>query len=92
MNKINEDMATYIEQWPSSGLTKAAYCKEKGITYHRFLYFVKRYEKDSGVTGFTLLEPKVSNESIKFHLPNGCYFSIPENCSVSTLKKLIQLC
>ncbi len=85
-------MANHIAQWPSSGLTKATYCKEKGITYHVFLYHIKRNEKDSEVSGFTLLKPKPSSDSIKFYLPNGCYFSLPENCSISTLQKLVRLC
>ncbi|MBC7381883.1 MAG: hypothetical protein H7296_02690 [Bacteroidia bacterium] len=92
MNKTNKVMAHHIEQWLVSGLTKAAYCKNAEIGYKSFLYLYVRYTSHPEPAGFTLLEPKESFVIIKFHLPNGCYFSVPENCSLIVLQKLVQVC
>ena len=78
-NNQQESMATHIEQWSSSGIFKAAYCKNTGISYHTFNYHFKRNQKRNPESGFTLIEtkPKVTGR-IEFHLTNGCYFSLPE--------------
>jgi len=90
---LPEAMATHIEQWSSSGLSKAAYCKNAGISYHTFNYHFKRKEKNNPEPGFSLIEtkPKALGR-IELHLTNGCYFSLPENCSQMVLEKLIRVC
>lgn len=85
-------MNRHFEKWSSSGLSKLAYCKKNGLCYHKFNYHHKRHSFDSD-PGFTLLEPESINiDRIELHLPNGCYFSVSENSSISTLQKLISVC
>ena len=92
MNKPNELMAKHVEQWIASGQNKAAYCRTHGLNYNTFVYHSKRTKQELSVTGFTLLSPKPSTDKIKFHIPNGCYFSLPDDCSLSMLQKLVRLC
>jgi len=92
-NTQQEAMTTHIEQWSSSGLSKAAYCKNTGISYHTFNYHVKRKQKGNPDSGFSLLETKSSVPGrIELHLPNGCYFSLPADCSLMVLEKLVRIC
>jgi hypothetical protein len=92
-NNQQEVMAVHIEQWSSSGLSKANYCKQEGLTYHKFLYHLKRNQKESIDTGFTMIETKsIDAGCIELHLPNGCYFSLRENCSITVLQNLVRLC
>jgi hypothetical protein len=92
-NTQQEAMATHLEQWSSSGLSKAAYCKSTGISYHTFNYHFKRKQKKNPEPGFSLIESKPSVRGrIELHLTNGCYFSLPENCSLIILEKLIRVC
>ena len=92
MNKPNEKMSLHVEHWSASGQNKAAYCRSHGLNYHTFVYHCKRTTQELSVTGFTLLSPKPSTDTFKFHLPNGCYFSLPEDCSLTVLQKLVRLC
>ena len=40
-----QQMFSLIEAWRSSGQPRQAFCKEQGITYHRFGYWHKRYRE-----------------------------------------------
>jgi hypothetical protein len=92
-NSQKESMTLHIEQWSSSGLSKAAYCKNAGISYHTFNYHVRGKEKKTEESGFALIETKATMTSrIELHLPSGSYFSLPENCSLNVLEKLVRIC
>lgn len=92
-NSQKEAMAFHIEQWSSSGLSKATYCKNAGISYHTFNYHVKGKRNKSEASGFELIEARAATTArIELHLPGGSYFSIPENCSISVLEKLVSIC
>ena len=92
-NNQQSEIAVHIEQWSLSGLSKAEYCKQAGLTYHKFLYHIKRNQKDDIDSGFRMLETKSMNaDRIEIHLPNGCYFSIRENSSLTLIQHLIRLC
>lgn len=86
-------MAIHIEQWSSSGSSKAAYCKSAGISYHTFNYHTRGKRNKSEPPGFELIEAKATmGTRIELHLPGGSYFSLPENCSLSVLEKLVRIC
>jgi hypothetical protein len=92
-NTLQESMLAHVEQWLTSGLTKSAYCRKANLTYQTFLYYANGKQKKSNESGFTLLEkssPTVNR--IELHIRNGCFFSVPDNCSISVLEKLVQLC
>ncbi|MCG9880045.1 MAG: hypothetical protein MH472_05550, partial [Bacteroidia bacterium] len=91
MKYTKEMMLTHYHQWEESGLTKLAYCVQENLSYQAFCKFCSRQNSDSA-NGFTLIKSKPSLGSIQFHLPNGCYFLLPEDCSDRFLKKLLSLC
>jgi hypothetical protein len=84
-------MQVHFTAWQQSGLTKLAYCQEKNLSYQAFCKFCSRQNE---TTGFTLLKPSKQKpgRNIELHLANGCYFSIPEDCSMSLLQKILSLC
>jgi hypothetical protein len=46
-------MQSHIEQWQSSSLSQAAYCKEHGIKPHIFSYYKKKFSSDSEVAKYS---------------------------------------
>lgn len=92
-NTLQEFMTSHIEPWLKSGLSKAAYCRKAEIQYQTFLYYANGKHKQVAESGFTMLEKTADNTNrIELHLPNGCFFSLPENCSLTVLEKLVRIC
>ena len=93
MSKPSEDYQRHLLLQAQSGLSKAGYCKQAGIPYQSFLYHWKKQNALSVSNGFTLLKPgKSKSKGVELHLPNGCYFLIPEDCPMNLLQKLMSLC
>jgi hypothetical protein len=82
-------MLQHFSQWQQSGLNKREYCTQENLSYQAFCKFCSRQNEP---TGFTLIKPKSVVGHVKFHLPNGCYFSIPADCPIQLLQKLVSLC
>jgi len=89
MKHTKEMMLQHFDQWQQSGLNKRQYCTKVDLSYQAFCKFCSRQNEP---TGFTLIKPKSVEGVVKFHLPNGCYFSIPGDCPVQLLQKLVSLC
>jgi hypothetical protein len=91
MKYTKEMMQVHFTAWQQSGLTKLAYCQANSLSYQAFCKFCSRQNE---TTGFTLLKPakQKQGKNIELHLVNGCYFSIPEDCSMSLLQKIMSLC
>jgi hypothetical protein len=89
MKSSKESMFHHFSLWQQSGLNKRQYCDQENLSYQAFCKFCSRHKEP---TGFTLIEPKPLVGQIKFHLPNGCYFSIPSDSSIQLLQKLVSLC
>jgi len=89
MKYTKESMLQHFTQWQQSGLNKRQYCTKENLSYQAFCKFCSRQNEP---TGFTLIKPKAVVGHVKFHLPNGCYFSIPADCPVQLLQKLVSLC
>jgi len=84
-------MQEHFAAWEESGLNKRQYCIQENLSYQAFCKFCSRQNEDSG---FTVLKPIKTKQSkmLELHLPNGCYFSIPDDCSMNLLQKLLSLC
>ncbi|MFN4083304.1 MAG: IS66 family insertion sequence element accessory protein TnpA [Bacteroidia bacterium] len=82
-------MLHHFSQWKQSGLNKRQYCIRESLSYQAFCKFCSRQNEP---VIFNLIRPKVGEVIVKLHLPNGCYFSIPSDCSVQLLQKLISFC
>jgi hypothetical protein len=91
MKYTKEKMQVHYNEWHQSGISKLAYCKQVELSYQAFCKFSSRHKVENG---FTLLKPAKTKQcrSVELHLPNGCYFSIPEDCSMNLLQKLLSLC
>lgn len=73
-NMQQELMASHIEQWSSSGLSKAAYCKKAEIPYQSFVYYANVKHKQVAKSGFVMIDKKLASiDRIELQLPNGCY-------------------
>ena len=91
-DKINFPLE--VSQWKETGLSMAAYCKEKGLNYQTFMYHASRIKKkelgaDEPKTFIRIDFPEKTASGIEYHLPNGGYFVFPIGCSVQLIKSLI---
>jgi len=49
----------HIEEWRSSALTGADYCRHHTLSYHRFVYWNRKFSKDSNPAFIELKLPAV---------------------------------
>ncbi|MGA8163831.1 MAG: hypothetical protein WB791_02260 [Waddliaceae bacterium] len=45
--QLQEKWTAWIEEWQSSGLSGAAWCKQQKIAYHQFIYWKKRLSNET---------------------------------------------
>jgi hypothetical protein len=43
MKNETENMRELYDQWQSQGVSKQAFCKQNGLGYHKFNYWVKKF-------------------------------------------------
>lgn len=78
-------------QWDLSGQSLAAFCRDRNLSYHRFLYFIKR-RRLSVQTGFTELIPQPAEslgKPIEFYHPSGIKVIFPGDYPVDKLRAFI---
>jgi len=92
MSKSNE-FDQHYQNWKSSGLSKASYCKQKNLLYTWFIYHCKRIETCGD--GFSQIKIITKSASIigasviEYHFTDGSYFVFPVNCSANLIRLLI---
>ena len=88
-----EKMFSFIEQWQQSNLPQHTFCREQGITYTTFYYWLKRYRSQQEVTGgFMAMRITSARESfIEIRYPNGVVMQMPSTIGLSALRQLIRL-
>ena len=87
-------MYSLIEQWQQSEKTQKSFCREKGISYHVFGYWLKKYrsEKDHSGKFLTMQFPIPQNQrGIQIQFPNGIVIHLPSTIELSEIKKLIEI-
>jgi hypothetical protein len=83
-------MLHHYTQWKKSKQSKRAYCKQEGLSYYSFRRFCHAEHEPKG---FTLLSSSTTvSQQLRFVLPNGAYFALPDDCSLELLQKLVKLC
>jgi hypothetical protein len=91
-------MFSLIETWKGSGQSQIAFCKEKEIAYHRFHYWLKKYNDQKATTaqGVTpsFSQVKVSGASpawcsIEVVYPDGRKVIFGQPVEVSFLRHLL---
>ena len=78
-------------QWDLSGQSMAAFCRDRKLSYQRFVYFVKR-RRASVQTGFTeVITVPAENlgKPIEFYLPSGIKVVFPGDYPLDKLRAAI---
>ena len=89
--KINWDQQ--VEDWKASGLSKLAFCKERSLAYHSFIYFSKRppvCETDNGFQQVVLQSSDLVNR-IDFPFTDGRCVSFPSSTPKEVIRFLVSL-
>ena len=94
-------MRRLYDQWQSQGISKQAFCKQNGIGYHKFNYWVKKFRPKQitapiQVSGFTQIPfelpvPVLQSQQIfaAIVFPSGIRLDLFATPEVSFLKELI---
>jgi transposase-like protein len=65
-----EEMYPVIENWQESHMTKTQFCREKGIAYHVFKYWLDKYQRGQATKSpqkeKTFLPVKVSPPELQY--------------------------
>lgn len=95
--KTRSEWNGLIEEYQKSHLTQPAFCKEKGLILHRFVYSIQRYRKQNKLSqpspSFSpvVIKPSAhsSHSEIKIELPNGLRCQVPTTLSLDSIKELL---
>jgi transposase-like protein len=98
-----EEMFEAIERCKKEGLGHTKYCKQSGIHYQTFRYWLKKYQKEKSQrkirTGFVPVEistpvtnrpSKENAANITIAYPNGLLVNCPATISSELLRTLIK--
>lgn len=94
--RSKEEMYPIIEDWPTSGLTKKAYCEQMGIAQALFFYWQKKHKEELEAGGFVPINIDDKNKAsangfIEVRYPNGVIIRLPENIGPETIKRCVYL-
>jgi hypothetical protein len=99
------DLAAYwqqhIDQWQGSGLSQPKYCQANDLTYHRFVYWRRKFERGAGGVqeerdsgGFATVDyrPDVNsgNSGLTLSLPNGLVLRGIRADNVTVVRQLLE--
>ena len=66
----------HIAQWKQSGKSRKAYCMEHQVSYHNFLYHLRKSDKSKEDRSFIALPSVTPSRSMTIHLSNGIRIDI----------------
>ncbi len=73
-----EQMLSMVADYKASGLSGAAFCRDRGIHRSLLYYWIKRYDQQTSPGGFMELKPThKTNKSIEVTYPNGVRVLVP---------------
>jgi len=89
--KDKEVMFPIIEEWRDSGLTKQAFCEQKGIAKSVFFYWHKKYKEEHSAGGFLPIEISGSSSGsfIEIQYPNGIVVRLPGQTQPLTVRQYL---
>jgi len=79
---------SFIEDWQQSDQSRMAFCKEKGLVYSHFLYWIKRLEVKSEVKRSFIPFEDSTPQSTEICLPNGIIIRSAVPISIDLLSVL----
>lgn len=95
---IRKEFLEKYEQWASSGLTRAEFCRRENIKYSWFMSHQKkefRKEREQTISdkGFAKIETQPDENTIgsaiEFHYPDGRYFVFSPGTAVGLIRELV---
>jgi hypothetical protein len=94
--RSKEEMFPIIEDWQCSGLTKKAYCEQKGVAQALFFYWQKKHKEEHGPNGFLPMDiygvdKTFANGFIEVKHPNGVTIRLPENTGAEIIRRCVYL-
>ena len=94
VSRSKDEMFPIVEAWRDSGLSKKAFCEERGIVKSIFYYWYKKYREENVSGGFIPLLPEASQalapgHTIEIQYPNGVLLRLPANTPASLVRKYI---
>ena len=99
LTKLQQEMFAVIEDFQQSGMTRLAFCAQRGITITRFHYWQKKCRDHSNGTpiGFIRLTSRKSQHAgellapVVLQYPNGVSLQLPGGTPLATLRTLLSL-
>lgn len=85
-------MFPIVEAWRDSGLSKRAFCEERGIEKSAFSYWSKRYKEGNHTGGFIPISfngPDEDKQFIEIQYPNGIVLRLPANTPASLVRQYV---
>lgn len=84
----------HIEQWQAGDQSKMAYCRERALAYHQFIYWFKRLARNPSDTSTTRLVPvavatPAGTAALRLSLPNGLRIEGIDASTVTLVGELI---
>jgi hypothetical protein len=96
------DLAAYwqqhIDQWKSSGQSQVKFCQANDLSYHRFVYWRRKFERGPGGRqdkresgGFATVDYRQdANSGLTLSLPNGLVLRGISADNVSVVRQLLE--
>ncbi len=97
MRSTPSERQSYIRDWAGSGMSRAAYCREKGLTYSTFMSWFKSVGQEAAEPVFSGRFVALPEDRGQFgeaapllevHFPNGIKLHIHAPLNRSLLKML----
>lgn len=86
----------HVEQWHSSGLSQAAYCREHQLNQVNFSYHKRKQQgevvptQNNGFVSVQLAQNVQPIDSLTLHFVNGTHLSGITNQNVTVVKQLME--
>jgi hypothetical protein len=94
--RIKAEMFPVVEEWQDSGLSKTAFCKQKGLAKSVFYYWQKRHKEDQSNGGFIPIKVNNGNRIcspsvIEITYPNGVIVRLPGQTLPAIVRQYLHL-
>lgn len=88
--RSKQNWPALILEWQQSGLSKVAFCKDKGLSYQSFLWQLRRGEQRSdGEFKRLVVREALPDDRIDYHFADGRCVSFPVSAPRELIRFLI---
>jgi hypothetical protein len=101
--KVNKKRAQFwknhLKEWPQTGLTQNAYCRDNNLKPNRFTYWKNKFKRQNLPVEFVQVSPVLikniaqmhSPKHLRLNLKSGFQIEIPDGFSQITLEQVLQV-